>query len=324
MLIALLLAGCAGLDGGDAASLAESPPPAPSETGGGETPLPASTQPACDQPCYTEPEPVGTLSADLIEQPSGLAGSLRNPGVYYAISDVAGTSEVVAITVDGAHVATLAIDGMSAANAEALATGPCGVTESTCLFIGDIGDHVGRPDVVVHRIAEPDLAEPPSAPLAADILRYTYPDGPTDAEALLVDATGRPVIISKAALRDGAIGTEATIVYRGGTDGGAFERLGDLELPEPENPVFAFITGNVVTGADTLRDGRVIVRTYDEVLEYETSDPAADISAFPEWDVRRVPTPSQVQSEAIAYLADECGYIVLAERSGSVDLVRCR
>ena len=320
----LSLAGCAQLRGDDDPPAANpTPQPPASATTGAGTPTAVPAEPACDPPCYTEPEGVAILSADLVEQPSGLAASVRNPGLYYVVSDVAGTAAVVVITEDGSHVATLTIDGMSAANAEALATGPCGVTESTCLFIGDIGDHVGRPDVVVYRVAEPDLTEPPDASLAADVLRYTYPDGPTDAEALLVDAAGRAVIISKAATRDGAIGSEATIVYRGETDGGRLDRVGELDLPEPENPVFAFIVGNVVTGADTLRDGRVIVRTYDEVLEYYTSNQDADVAAFPEWDVRRVPTPSQIQSEAIAYRGDGCGYLVLAERTGALDVIRC-
>lgn len=315
-LAALALAACARAGEDDVPTSVESDPPEPSTE--------APSTPACtDPPCYAEPQRTGVLDAAVVEQPSGLAASLRTPGTFYAVSDVAGTAAVVAIREDGSRVETITIDGMSAENAEALAVGPCGPSsQDTCLFVGDLGDHIGRPDVVIYRVPEPDLDDLPAA-VPADALRYTYPDGPTDAEALIVDSEGRPVIISKAAARDAAIGTEATVVYRGGTDGGRVERIGELALPEPENPVFALIVGNVVTGADTLRDGRVLIRTYDEIIEYRAGDASADVATFPDWDVRRVPTPSQVQSEAIAYRADGCGYLSVAERSGDIQATTC-
>lgn len=314
---ALALAGCAGGDDVPPASARSEPPP-PAESPSVET----LSAPSCaDPPCYADPERTGVLDATVVEQPSGLAASLRTPDIFYAVSDVAGTAVVVAMNEDGSTVETITIDGMSAENAEALATGPCGPSsQETCLFVGDIGDHIGRPDVVIYRLPEPDLDE---AAVSADALHYTYPDGPTDAEALLVDSEGRPVIISKAAMRDGAIGIEETVVYRGGTDGGPLERIGELVLPEPANPVFAYIVGNVVTGADTLRDGRVLVRTYDEILEYRAGDSSADVATFPDWDVRRVPTPSQVQAEAVAYRADGCGYVSVSERSGNIAATTC-
>lgn len=320
-LAGLLLAGCASTGGDDVPVGAESEPPAPPAES--EPPTESPSAPSCaDPPCYADPQRTGVLDAAIIEQPSGLAASLRTPGIYYAVSDVAGTTAVVAIREDGSPVETITVDGMSTENAEALATGPCGALDSECLYIADIGDHVGRPDVVIYRVPEPDLSDLPAA-IPADALHFTYPDGPTDAEALIVDPEGRPVIISKAAARDGAIGTDATVVYRGGTDGGPLERMGELALPEPENPVFALIVGNVVTGADTLRDGRVLLRTYDEIIEYRAGDQDADVATFADWDARRVPVPSQVQAEAVAYRADGCGYVSVSERSGSIAATSC-
>lgn len=327
-LAALALAGCAALGGDDAPSGA-----AAEATDSAAEPTPAESvtpESSCaNPPCYGEPERTGVLATDVVDQPSGLAASLRTPGVYYVVSDSAGTDGVIAIREDGSPVETITIEGMSAENAEALATGPCGPSSSgnglptdSCLFVADIGDHIGRSDVVIYRVQEPEL-DGETATVAADVLRYTYPDGPTDAEALIVDSEGRPVIISKAATRDGTIGTDETVVYRGGTDGGTLERVGELALPEPEDAVFAPIVGNVVTGADTLRDGRVIVRTYDEVLEYRAAEPDADVATFATWELRRVPPPPQVQAEAVAYRADGCGYLSVAERSGDIQATTC-
>jgi hypothetical protein len=294
-------------------------PAAPTDPG-----PPTPTDPQCeDEPCYGEVVHLGTLTHDVVEQVSGMAASHRHPMLYYVVSDVPGTSEVAVIEEDGTLVAHIEIEGMSTRDAEALAVGPCGPqVPETCLYVGDIGNHVGLEDLFVYRMIEPDLADPPpSAP--ADRIRYTYPDDPTDAEALLVDHLGRPLIISKARFDSDTGVTGATRLYRGDADGGVLEDLGEIELPEPENAMFATLVGHVVTGADAA-DGRVLLRTYDEVYEYRADSPDADLATFPDWPVRRVPAPFQVQSETVAYRLAGCGYITTSELTGSIDAVSCR
>lgn len=289
---------------------------------------PASDTPACDDPpCYTGADTIGTLQPDVVEQVSGMAASRRSPGLYYVVSDVAGTSEVAAVHEDGSLVARVEIEDMDARNAEALAVGACGAGtgSGSCLYVGDIGDHVGRDDVVVHRVPEPDLPAEGAGPAASDVLRYTYPDAPTDAEALMVDGDGRPLIVSKASFDRDTGNTGPTRLYRGPRDGGVLELIGEVDLPQPEDPVFAGLVGNVVTGASA-SDGRVLLRTYDEVLEYRAGAPAegsADVADFPSWPLRRVPSPAQVQPESVTYRVDGCGYLTTAELTGTIDAVGC-
>ncbi len=252
-----------------------------------------------------------------------MAASRRVPGVYYVVSDQPGTSEVVAVRENGTLVARISVDGMSAENAEALAVGPCDPTgPEPCVFVADIGDHVGRPDVVVHRFPEPDLSTSPRDPVAADSLRYTYQDAPTDAEALIVDDTGRPLILSKAVFDEASGTTGPTRLSRGGPGGGFLELVGEIDLPEPEHPVFTGVVGNVVTDASAA-GGSVLLRTYDQVLEFAAPDAASDLVGFPAWPVRRVPAPAQVQSETVAHRFGECGYLTTSELTGSIDAVGC-
>jgi hypothetical protein len=327
------LAGCAA-DSDDPAGTAGTAAAAgttPSPVGDAAEPAggtPASTGTAAagaacdDPPCYGPVEALGALDADVVEQVSGMAASHRTPGLFYVVSDTPGTSAVAVVEDDGTLVVHIEIEGMSSRNAEALAVGPCadGGPDS-CLYIGDIGNHVGHEDLFIYRFAEPDLTDPPSS-IAADRLRFTYPDAPTDAEALIVDGTGRPLIISKPQF-DGETGqTGATRLYRGGHDGGALEDLGEIDLPDPVSGLFAGMVGHVVTGADAL-DGRVILRTYDEVYEYVAPHPDTDPATFPDWPVRRVPAPFQVQSETVAYRMDGCGYLTTSEPTGAIDAVTC-
>lgn len=251
-----------------------------------------------------------------------MAASHRDPDRYYVIGDEQGTSEVAVVEEDGTLAGRIEIEGLSARNAEALAVGPCGPDDDTsCLYVGDTGNHVGLADLFVYRIPEPDLDKLP-AQVAADALRYTYPGEPTDAEALLVDDEARPIIISKARFDESTGETGPTQVFRGRPGGGPLEHLGDLELPLPESPFFADLVGHVVTAADSV-PGRVIVRTYDEIYEYRAEDPDAGLNTFPDWPVRRLPAPFQMQSETIAYRGGGCGYVTTSELTGSIDGVGC-
>ena len=296
---------------------------APEATGEPTQPVDATGQPCAEPPCYGEIEHLGVLADDVVEQVSGMAASHRTPGLFYAVSDVPGTGSVAVIEEDGTLVAHIDVEGMSARDAESLAVGPCSEgSPDSCLYIGDIGNHVGLQDLFVYRLVEPDLTDPPAS-LPAERLRYTYPGEPTDAEALIVDAAGHPLIISKARFNSENGETAPTRLYRGDREGGQLAELGQISLPAPESGLFAAMVGHVVTGADAM-DARVILRTYDEVYEYLAPEPDADVGTFPDWPMRRVPAPFQVQSETVAYRVDGCGYITTSELTGSVDAVTCQ
>jgi hypothetical protein len=90
---------------------------------------------------------------------------------------------------------------------EALAVGRCPMPSAgqgraeRCLYIGDIGDNSAvRPNVVIYRVAEPDPAHDTTAAIL-DSLQVVYPDGPRDAESLVVDPRGDLWIVSKERLR---------------------------------------------------------------------------------------------------------------------------
>ncbi|HEY9411348.1 MAG TPA: hypothetical protein VIP77_17345 [Jiangellaceae bacterium] len=321
-MLAVIVVGVAGCAGEPERTAESAEQPTGSASGVAPTERPPA-DPSCASPCYGPAESTGTLADDVVTQVSGMAASVRTPGAFYVVSDVAGTSEIAAVRLDGTVIARIEVVGMDAANAEALAVGPCGPDPAaTCVYVGDIGDHVGRDEVVVYRTPEPDLAAAATLTADAETLRLTYPDAPTDAEALIVDDTGRPLIVSKAPFDQTTRTTGVTRLYRGGVDGGELELLAEVELPEPPTPGFADLVGNVVTDASAAT-GRVLLRTYDEVLEFTAPDPGVDVAGFPAWPMRRVPSPAQLQSETVSLLPGGCGYATTSEPTGSIDAVSC-
>lgn len=288
---------------------------------------PAAAAPQCADPmgCYGEPDLVGIFDAKLIPEASGLAASRRNPGVLYLLDDQPGTTGVWAIRETGEIVASLPLQGLDATDTESLAVGPCDGGGATCLYVADTGDNVrDRPSITILRAHEPDLsAAPPGNALPAEAITLTYPDAPQDAEALLVDADGTPYLVTKG-LHDRASGetAPARLYAAPGFTSGVLRDLGTVPLPLPERALASLFFGNVVTGGDAL-PGRVLLRTYDHVVEYVASGPEADLAGFPSWPSRAVPSSWQPQAEAVTYAADGCGYYSASEMSGDLWFTPC-
>ena len=124
---------------------------------------------------------------------SGLALSRRVPGRLWTHND-SGKPVLFALDARGAVTGRLEVTGAAVGDWEAIAVGPCGA--GSCLYIGDIGDNeADRQRVTIYRLPEPEAASGTAA--VADVFHATYPDGPHNAETLLVGGDGRLHIVTK-------------------------------------------------------------------------------------------------------------------------------
>jgi hypothetical protein len=102
-------------------------------------------------------------------------------------------------------------------------------------------------------------------------------------------------------------------VWRGPAGGGRLEQVAAVTPPAPERAALSLFTGTVITDAALVGD-RVLVLTYDQVLEYRPPVPDAPLAGFADWPWRRLPAPALVQAEAISGPAgDGCGFAVASE-----------
>ncbi|RIJ70103.1 hypothetical protein D1871_19820 [Nakamurella silvestris] len=266
-----------------------------------------------DPPCYGDLVSLGDVPVEVAPEVSGIAASTR-PGYYFVVDDGTGTTSIEVLR--GVEpVGRVEVGGMSASNAEALSAGVCAPgAPDRCLYIGDIGDHIGRDSVTVYRIPEPDPENLPSTPFPAQAWTYTYADGPRDAEALMVADDGSLIVIDKPE------GGGKHRVYRGAPGGGVFTPVTSFDLPSPTRPLQSLLVGNVVTDAARRADS-VLLLTYDQAIEYTAPHQGADPAGFPDWPHRQVPMPRQLQSEAVSYLPG-CGYVVASE-GGPIAEVNC-
>ncbi|AQA22930.1 putative membrane protein [Rhodococcus sp. MTM3W5.2] len=136
----------------------------------------------------------------------------------------------------------------------------------------------------------------------------TYPDGPHDAETLLVGHDGRPVIVTKEILAASGIYRPAggATLDQLGPGPAPLQRIGQIAYAPTDTPGSPMpVAGSIlVTGGAVSADGRVVaVRTYTDVYLYPAPDgdiAAALTGATPV----RVPMPDQPQGEAIAFTPD--------------------
>ena len=138
----------------------------------------------------------GRVAAAAATELSGLAVSRSQPGVLWTHNDSGDRARVLALAPDGRLLADVAVTGAENVDWEDLSVGPGGVGDA--LFLGDIGDNLAvRPAIVVYRMEEPRLrGGAPSATAPAQRLVLRYPDGPHDAEALLVDPSSGALVIA--------------------------------------------------------------------------------------------------------------------------------
>jgi hypothetical protein len=174
-------------------------------------------------------------------------------------------------------------------DAEDLAAAPDGT-----LWVGDTGDNERRRATVAM------IVVPPRGP--AQLRRLTYPDGPHDAEALLLDARGVPTIVTKEIGAAGVYRPEGPLTTPGPTP---LVRVGDLVLPSSDTvggPIGG-LGSRTVTGGALNADGRVLaLRTYTDAWLYPVPD--GDVVAALRGTPVRVPLPGEPQGEAVAFTAD--------------------
>jgi hypothetical protein len=175
-------------------------------------------------------------------------------------------------------------------DAEDLAAGPDG-----SLWVGDIGDN-DRRRVTVAVIVVP-------AQGTAQLHRLTYPDGPHDAEALLVDGRGVPTVVTKEVGAAGIYRPEGALAGAGTVP---LVHVGDVVLPTSDTvggPIGAF-GSRTVTGGAVSADARVVaLRTYTDAWLFPVPD-GGGIAAALQGTPVRVPLPDEPQGEALAFTAD--------------------
>lgn len=261
-----------------AASAAAQPPPAST---------PALTPAATSATAPDTPLPQCVVQDDRLAELSGLAADAE---FRYAVADGGRRLQVVVLRPDCTvqRVITAAVDPF---DVEDLALGRDGR-----LWLADIGDNDRRRETVALHVLPLDGGPP-------RLHRLAYPDGPHDAEALLLDGDGVPYVVTKETLGSAGVYRPAGPLATPGPtplELVARVRLGRTDTPGgPLGP----LGSTLVTGGAGTADGRVVaLRTYTDAYLFGVAD--GDLVAALGREPVRLPLPAEPQGEAIAFTPD--------------------
>jgi len=254
----------------------------------------------------------GTLQGRELDEISGIAASGINNNLYYIENDSGDTSRFFSIDPTGKVHATIYFKGnpkteFGVTDCEDIAVGPGPISGKSYLYDGDIGDNYSnRQFLTVYRLEEQKAWADTGIKHAIAIpLHLKYPDGPKDAETLMIDPIEKLIyIVSK---RRDSVGIYTTPL-----------------LYKPNDTVTLTLHGKLffqgikpfkwITAGDISKDGtQILLRSYDKVYYWQRP------SNEPVWKVMLTQKPQELpytmekQGEAIGFTPDGKGYYTTSE-----------
>ena len=216
-------------------------------------------------------ERVATITDERVPESSGLAASPSDPSLLYTINDSDNTAAVYAIDkASGDVVGVTTIGDYTLSDTEALGVGSDGT-----MWVADIGDNAGsRDDVALYAFPEPGRGDSTVTPTRFPL---RYPNGPQDAETILVKKQSRRIMI----------------VSKGITSGNAYITPRRMHADQPNlvrRVRAADPPGLVTDGSFTPDGGRIVLRTYGTAIAYDAKTWKETWSAS---------LPSQQQGESL-------------------------
>jgi len=249
--------------------------------------------------------PVVVGQIPLVEA-SGLASSRVHPGIHYTHNDSGSGPVVSAITTAGVVKATMTLT--SANDWEDIAVGP-GAGGLSSIYVGDIGDNaLNRDRIRVMRIAEPNpLTSAVYTTQNMQVLDLAYPDGPHNAESLIVDPrTSDLFVVTRS---DGPSGTGVG-VYRATQ---SFFNQANTGIKQTMSYVTDLPGLTDLRAGDISPDGRwIVLRNKTDGWLYERGENQTIGQAFAGTPVK-FQMISEVQGEAIGWAADGSGFYTTSE-----------
>ncbi len=249
----------------------------------------------------------GRLQHPELTEVSGLAGSMNEAGVLFAVNDSGNSATLYALTDAGAHIAHWRLD---IRNRDWEDLSRVRLDGKNYLIVGDTGDNLKvHRRSSLHFFEEPDLDNPlPSTLAPAHTVTFTYNDGPRNVEAFSVHDNTVYLITKEPVTAQGA---QASRIYTlplalSAVSGPLVAQYaGDLSFTRPnlEARLAASLAGvdlNHPTALEFDASGRqAYVLTYRHVLRFNRSRGQSWPAAFAQAGTR-IHSHALEQAEALA------------------------
>lgn len=270
------------------------PPPKPDET------------PTAD--FETTPQKVA-ITPGIIDEASGIVPSYNLPGNFWINQDSGQPNSLYLLSADGKNIKEMKIPGSVNRDWEDVAAGPGPDAGVNYLYISDIGNNnepksqVG----VIYRIPEVGDVNTGFDGSKLEKITFSYPDGPRDAESLMLDPGTKDLyVVSKEGQNTG--------IYR-------------LAFPQSTTEtIVAEKIGTVpgvglATGGNISRDGsEILIRTYLAVYYWKVKTGESIGQTLTKPSAKQLLVALEPQGEAVCMDADAKGFYTISERSNAASV----
>ncbi len=255
-------------------------------------------------PSFGPREDKGLIEFNQIDEASGIAASKKNQNVLWLHNDSGDSARIFAINQNGKHLGVFSLTGVANRDWEDISVGPGPNPAKDYLYIAEIGDNLAQYDMkYIYRISEPQVnayQQPVYVTLGnPDIIKFKYPDGPRDAEALFIDPLTKDIyIISK---RENNVRVYL-LSYP--------QSLKDTLTPEfiTELPVTQIVAGDISF------DGReILLKDYDNIYYWKREINQSVAEAFIQNQFYNLPYIREPQGEGICWSFNADGYYTVSE-----------
>lgn len=248
-------------------------------------------------------EKLATVSDPNLNEISGIAASISNPGCFWVHNDSGDKPRIFLINSLGQTVATVNLTNVTHRDWEDIATAADCKTGKPYIHIAETGDNFAQYEQrAIYSLPEPTIDTKQlnqTIQLTVEqTITFKFEDGKRDAETLLVDPTSNELyVVSKR--------EEQVRVYL---------------LPAPHcvaqtltaKQVQTLNISRVVAG-DISADGKqILIKNYDRVFYWQRADNetiAQTLSRVP----KIIPYLKEPQGEGIAWLTDGCAFVTISE-----------
>lgn len=247
-----------------------------------------------------------SLKDDSLRELSGLVHSSAKDGSsFWGEEDSGNKDAIYLLDSRGRHLGTKYLAGVLNRDWEDIAGGPGPEKGKYYLYVGDIGDNFKIfPFISIYRFVEPgaDPAKWTGATVGKfDVINLRYPDGPHDAEALMVDPVTRNIyVITKTGAAGVYVAPYPQDIHKAST----LKKLGTLPV-------------STVTAADISPDGsRILIKNYQSVFLWQRR-PGESISRCLERRPEKLDYHVEPQGESVAWNAAGTAFYTISEKVGN-------
>lgn len=249
------------------------------------------------------------IAAGIIDEASGLAASATMPGYLWTIQDSGQPNALYLISKDGKSIKQYNVPGAHNHDWEEIAVGPGPDNGVSYAYIADIGNN-NQPVTAtntIYRIPEITGTDASFNENALQKITFSYPDGPRDAEALIVDPVTKDIfVLSKEATN--------TNIYR-------------LAYPQSTTEVrvaekVGTVPGvTIATAGSISKDGsEIAVRTYLAVYYWKRNSGETVGQTLAKAATKTLVVALEPQGEAICFENESKGFYTLSEKGNAASV----